>query len=147
MRRQSVFDKQRFQQRHSSTTAKSQLVGPQKGGFQPICSANSNQQWAFQPRYLKNFEKRIEKRRKSKLEEAESKLRDQKRAKKLSRELQEAPTKLRSHDLSTMSMDYELPRGSDGLWPGFARASPGRRWGVDRSNICHRRGPLSFLAS
>ena len=55
------------------------------------------------------------KRTKTKLEEPESKLRDQKRAKKISRELQEAPTKLRSDDLSTLSSDYELPRSCAGL--------------------------------
>ena len=45
----------------------------------------------------------------------ESELREKKNNDKMSRELQEAPAKLRSQDLSTLSSDYELPRGRDGL--------------------------------
>ena len=56
------------------------------------------------------FEK-VLKPRKKELEGAESKLREKKDSKKLSRELQEAPKELEKHDPLSLSTDYKLPRG------------------------------------
>ena len=48
--------------------------------------------------------------RKRELEGAESKLREKRNSKKLSRELEEAPEELRCHDPMRLSTDYELTR-------------------------------------
>ena len=59
-RNPSSFGKQRFQVRHSSTTAKYHVLGSQKRKkcVQPRCPANLNQMLGFQQRRPKDFEKR-----------------------------------------------------------------------------------------
>ena len=84
--------------------------------------------------------------KKKELERPESKERQKKDSKELSRELPEAPKGASSHDPPSLPRDYELPRSGDTLWPGFDGASMGRRWGVGGGNICRRRGPQKLLS-
>ena len=59
------------------------------------------------------------KRRKKEFEGAESKLREKKDSKKLSRDLQEAPKESPSHDQLSLPRDSELPRWGEGDRPCF----------------------------
>ena len=60
--------------------------------------------------------------RKKEFEGAESKLREKKDDKTLSRELQAAPEAARSHDQSTLSTLYKRLQSYDPCWVGFGGA-------------------------
>ena len=61
--------------------------------------------------------------RRKELEGAESKLREKKESKKLSREFQEAPEEVPSHDPPSLPRDSELPRWSESDRPCFGGTS------------------------
>jgi len=61
--------------------------------------------------------------RKKELQGSESELREQKETKKVSREFQEAPKQLQSHDLMALLSDYEFPRCYRGHRPSFGGSS------------------------
>ena len=65
----------------------------------------------------------------------QTRLRRRYEPKKVSRELQEAPKELQSHDPLSLPRDYELPRSYETLWPSYGGP-----------NIFGRRGPLKLLS-
>ena len=79
--------------------------------------------------------------RKKELEGAESKLRETKYSKMLSRELQEAAEEAPSHDLSTLPNDYKHPWNYGHHRPSVGGAAAQLRPPFDEPNICRRRGP------